>query len=145
MGWSEAPNIKREVGVRVMFFHFLIALGVAVILSLILVQALGRERAMAGFLVFMVVIMLMSWAGGVWMRPIGPAAGGIYWLPFVLTGFLVALLIGAFHYAKSVRSAPIPAERKEEKVHTAKVTAELGFFFWILLVVLIVVIGVAYF
>jgi hypothetical protein len=128
-----------------MFFHFLIALGVAAVLSFILVQMFGRERAWAGFLVFMVVIMLMSWAGGVWMQPIGPAAGGIYWLPFVLTGVLVALLIGAFHYAKEVRSAPIPSAKKEEKVYTAKITAELGFFFWILLVVLIVVIGVAYF
>jgi hypothetical protein len=128
-----------------MFFHFLIALGVAVALSFILVQVLGRDKALTGFLVFMVIIMLMSWAGGVWMRPIGPAAGGIYWLPFVLTGLLVALLIGAFHYTQSVRSAPIPPSKKEEKVHTAKVTTELGLFFWALLVVLIVVIGVAYF
>jgi hypothetical protein len=128
-----------------MIFHLLIALGVAVVLSIALVLALGRESAFAGFAVTLVVIMLMSWAGGVWMRPIGPAAGGVYWLPFVLTGLLAALLIGTFHYAKTVKQAPIPQRLKDERVHQAKVTAELGLLFWVLLIVLVAVIGAAYF
>jgi hypothetical protein len=128
-----------------MIFHFLIALGVAVVLSFVLVQVIGRERALAGFLVFMAVILLMSWAGGVWLRPIGPVAGGVYWLPFVLTGLLVALLIAAFHYTKEVREAPLPLSTQERKVHDVKVTTEAGALLWVLLVVLIVIIAVSYF
>jgi hypothetical protein len=128
-----------------MIFHFLIALGVAVVLSFILVQAIGRERALAGFLMFMAVILLMSWAGGVWLRPIGPAAGGVYWLPFVLTGLLVALLIAAFHYTNSVRQAPLPLSTKDRKVHDIKVTTEASLLLWVLLVVLVVIIAVSYF
>jgi hypothetical protein len=128
-----------------MIFHFLIALGVAVVLSFILVQVIGRERALAGFLVFMAVILLMSWAGGVWLRPIGPAAGGVYWLPFVLTGLLVALLIAAFHYTKEVREAPLSHATQDRKVHDVKVTTEASVLLWVLLVVLVVVIAVSYF
>jgi hypothetical protein len=128
-----------------MIFHFLIALGVAVVLSFILVQVIGRERALAGFLVFMAVILLMSWAGGVWLRPIGPAAGGVYWLPFVLTGLLVALLIAAFHYTKEVREAPLSHATQDRKVHDVKVTTEASVLLWVLLVVRVVVIAVSYF
>ncbi|MFW6236094.1 MAG: hypothetical protein ACOC24_04850 [Desulfovibrionales bacterium] len=127
-----------------MIFHFLLALVVAGTLSLVLVLWIGKDRAWAGFLGFLVIILLMSWAGGLWIRPVGPAVGGLYWVPFVLTGLLVALMIGAFHYAKSVRSSPMSRERKEHKVETAEKVVEVGAFFWVLLIILAIVIIVGY-
>lgn len=43
----------------------------------------------------LLVLFLFVWAGGVWVTPFGPEAGGIYWLPYVVVGLLAALVLAA--------------------------------------------------
>src|SRR5215471_6809262 len=45
--------------------------------------------------ILLLILFLATWAGGIWLVPIGPRLWGVAWASFVAVGFLVALLIGA--------------------------------------------------
>jgi hypothetical protein len=47
------------------------------------------------FLWFLVVILLSAWGGGLWIEPFGPTSFGVAWMPFLLTGIFMALLLTA--------------------------------------------------
>ncbi|MFW6324805.1 MAG: hypothetical protein ACOC0U_07055 [Desulfovibrionales bacterium] len=126
------------------FFHLLLALAVAVGFSVFLVLAFGKDKAWEGFLVFFVIIFLMTWAGGLWVRPFGPAMGEVYWLPFIASGLLVALILGAIHYARTTRSQSITEEEKGKKVHHAEQAVEIGTWFWVLIIILLAAIFIGY-
>lgn len=86
------------------------------------------------FLVFLAVI----WAAGVWSVPYGPALWNVYWLPFVLAGLFLALIILAISAA--VRPPPtVETERAE-----AGLAALFGAFFWILILGSIAAIAIGY-
>jgi hypothetical protein len=42
------------------------------------------------------LVFLAIWAGGIWIRPVGPSVGGVFFLPFVIVGFLVVISFLAF-------------------------------------------------
>lgn len=66
------------------------------ILTLLFGMVFRRRGARAGGLwIFFLVVLLATWAGAVWMRPIGPAVGGVHWLPAIGLGTIVALLMAA--------------------------------------------------
>lgn len=41
---------------------------------------------------FLLLVLLGSWAGGVWLVAFGPVISGTHWLPFLIAGIMVALL-----------------------------------------------------
>lgn len=90
------------------------------------------------FLIFFLAI----WAGGVWIAPFGPVIAGRSWLPFVLVGLFLLLLIAA---ASAPREPPRTAtEARLEAEEAAAVGTALSVFFWILLLGLMAAILVAY-
>jgi hypothetical protein len=126
-----------------MFFaDMLLAILVALLLSIIYTVGFRRPASWRNFLIFFTVLFLAAWAGGVWLTPIGPALWGLYWLPFLIVGVIVALLLAAFIPNPRPRSR-IDAERQADKA--AETEAALSVFFWILTVVLLIVIAVRYF
>jgi hypothetical protein len=70
------------------FFSFAIAL----VLSLVFAAVIRRRGPRVGFFWFFLLIFLATWAIGVWVQPFGPSLWGGYWLPFLIAGFIVALL-----------------------------------------------------
>ena len=126
------------------WIHLLFAIAVAVAFTLILL-AIGRGNAYEGSgwgtaLVLFAILFLTSWAGGVWLSPVGPQLFGAQWMPFVLMGFVVALLVAAMtpHRPRS-RVAAEEAAAADEVVSTT-VTA----FFWIFAVALLAAITLHY-
>ena len=122
------------------------ALLIAALLSLLLAAAFGWERpgrpGMLPSLIFLFfIIFITTWAVGGWMTPFGPAILGIYWLPFLLIGLVVALILAAAVPPRRPRSAR-EAVRQAETASEAQ--APLGAFFWILFVGLIVMLAVKY-
>jgi hypothetical protein len=96
-------------------------------------------------LLFFLVIFLATWAGGVWLSPIGPPIWGVHWLPFLLVALIFAILlvtaVAAPHRESTVE---LVDERKEEAKRKAALRGA-ALFFWVLPVALIIIIAVRYF
>jgi hypothetical protein len=77
-----------------MFFsHFLTALVTSLVLGSFF-ALLFRGRTPAGNLYFFILIVLLaSWAGGLWMPPLGPSWGGVPWGTFFLSGLVFGFLL----------------------------------------------------
>lgn len=120
-----------------MFFaEFIVALLIALLLSLALGLGLGWERPGAragiGSVIFLFVILfLITWAIGTWARPLGPAIWGVYWLPFLIGGVLIALLLAAVVPPGKPRTRREAIEKAEMQTGAEAV---LGAFFWVLIV-----------
>lgn len=76
-------------------YDLLFALIVALVLTVLFVGVLRRPGRGEGWLWFFAIVLLASWAGGVWARPVGPAVWGYFWVPFVFVGLSVAVLLAA--------------------------------------------------
>ena len=128
--------------------EFFVALIVALLVSVLFGYALRRRIPRKGFFWFFLILLLATWAGGMWIGPFGPSFRGIFWLPFVL----VAVVVGAFLAAIAPRRAPTGRietlemlEEIEQKRKLQKLTyISFGVFFWVALFALITVIIVRY-
>lgn len=123
---------------------------VALLLSLLFVPFTGVARprdggsAVGAILFFVLILFFATWAGGVWITPFGPPIWGVYWLPFVIVGLFVALLLAAVAGPTSggyVRPASEP-ERAEAEASAARTA--FGLLFWLLLASLAVVVIAGY-
>jgi hypothetical protein len=134
-----------------MFFKdLLIAFLVAALLSLLVGAFSGARPARYGgsaavvILFYFMILFFTSWAGGLWLRPFGPPLWGAYWLPFVLVGLLMALMLAAFG-----RRAPQFTGRSTEPGidgrEPASSTAAFGLVFWIVIAALLTAIVTRYF
>lgn len=119
-------------------WHLVMAVLTALLVGAFFTLVIGRRGAWPGFIIFFLLIFLFSWAGGVWLAPFGPPISGVYWLPFLIVGIFVALILAAAAPGVPARSRG-EAVREEEAAGTA-----LGIFFWILFILLIAVIIIRY-
>ena len=118
---------------------FLIAIALVILFGvLIRGEAIG-----AGLLWFFLLLFLATWAGGVWVAPVGPPLFGVSWLGFLLVGLFFALLIMALLPPAPPRSLP-PGEMREEVETEATAFAAVNAFFWILLIGFVVAIAAGY-
>lgn len=128
-----------------MFVHILFAIVVALAFTAILAAIFGREGYEEGgwatALILFGILFLTSWAGGVWLTPIGPHLFGVPWLPFVLMGFVAALLIAAMSPARPPRTA---REAREQAEAQEVVSTTASAFVWILAVCMIFAITLHY-
>lgn len=128
-----------------MLLHILFAIVVAVVFTAILAAIFGREGyeegAWATALILFGILFLTSWAGGVWLTPIGPQLFGVPWLPFVLMGFVAALLLAAMSPGRPPRT---PREAREQADAQEVVGTTASAFAWILAVCLIFAITIHY-
>ena len=125
----------------------LLALGTALILSIIFVAIFGWKRPgsatgdMASFLFLFFVLFLATWAGAVWMQPLGSDILGSYWLGFVISGILFTLFLMAI--IPPLRRKPEPEEKPDTE--TAESAPEkLGFYFYLMLIVFAIMIIISY-
>lgn len=101
------------------------------------------STAWSAFLTFFVILFLASWAGGLWIRPVGPVVGGISWVPFVFVGVIVAMLFAAARPERYRTFGPHGAHGDREDPLSAAGIA-LSVFFWFLVITLLIAIGIAY-
>lgn len=148
---------------------FLVALLVALLLTALFAAVFGTTGPWSGFWVYFLLILLMAWVAGIWVRPFGPAVWGVYWFPFLLFGLIAALLIAAATPPAPRGPRPGPGERpyrdevagpaepdgeditatRERPYTDEDVVAEgaavtLGLFFWLLMLVLLIALIFAY-
>lgn len=112
---------------------------VAMLFSLILAVALRwrhPRRAEGGWpaAVFLFMLFLFGvWAIGAWASPAGPPMWGRHWLPFVVAGFVLALIVAAVSPANP---RPDLATEPRDAASSAVVTI-FGVLFWLTVVVLL--------
>jgi hypothetical protein len=80
--------------------EFLIMLGIAVLAVALLVGVLGWRRVENGPLwdsaIFVFLVLYPAlWVARLWVRPAGPTVLGVYWVPPLVVGLIVAFIIGA--------------------------------------------------
>ena len=130
------------------FKEFLISLVVALVLCVIFALVTRRRARKTGFVWFFLFVLMATWAGGVWIRPFGPALSDVRWLQFLVVGLLVVLTFALFEPLKPPRGRQDTLDQLEEIAHQKELTKvtyiTLGILFWIILVILIIVIIARY-
>lgn len=127
---------------------FIYAFIIAFILSLFFSWLLQRGGPRKGIFWFFLIVFLGAWAGGIWMRPFGPAIWGVYWLSFLLFGIFCAILLAVTAPGKppANREETIELleneEKREEVVRLTYVSLSLTF--WVAVFVLIAAIIARY-
>jgi hypothetical protein len=114
--------------------ELLFALAIAFIMTALLIWGLRRANPVGNFFLFLLMLFLLVWATGTWVQPIEPLAFGVSWIPMLVVG-----LIFVFLFAALIPADPrerMPAMRRE----AAAAEATIGWFFWLLMVVLVAVI-----
>ncbi|TVS19907.1 MAG: hypothetical protein EA424_06640, partial [Planctomycetaceae bacterium] len=117
--------------------HLLVAFLVALFMSLLLIpfrrprSAQARVSTAVGVLFLFFILFLGTWAGGLWITPFGSPWLGVYWLPFVVAGIFVALLVAATD--QSSRRSDESEEADPDRVEHAALATAFGLLFWILI------------
>jgi hypothetical protein len=137
---------------------FLFVLLLAVVFTAFFGLTGGRSAPWPALVWLFLILLLATWALGVWFRPIGPAVRGFYWASFVAAIFVVTLLLVV---AATVPGRPRKRSRKEldgveirpltpseEQVERERVEEEaatsLKYTFWVLIAVALVAVIVHY-
>jgi len=117
-------------------WDFFVALLIAALLTAIFGGLLGGHRTAGALIFFFVVLLFGTWAGGLWLTPMGPIWSGGSWISFIFVGLFFALILAAAIPPRRNRSA---ADDVSDEAETASLVA-FGIFFWILIGGLIVAI-----
>lgn len=130
--------------------HFLFALFIAFVFSFFLAAAHRRRNpsALMGFLYFFMLLFFTIWAINVWVNTAEMHSRSIIWLPLLLVGLLVALLMCAM--MPLLRKGDNVAQRTNAKKEATNqeeqrsVATLFGLFFWLLIIVAIAAIVAGY-
>lgn len=130
------------------FKEFLISLVVALVLCVIFALITRKRARRTGFVWFFLFVLMATWAGGVWVRPFGPAISEVRWLQFLVVGLLVVLIFALFAPLRPPRDRHETLDQLEEIARQKELTKvtyiTLGIVFWVILVILIIAIIVRY-
>lgn len=116
------------------------ALIISIFLTLLFSATFKSRGPFRGLAIFFLVIFLATWAGHLWITPMGPVFMGIAWLPLFFVAIIFAILMLA---VSQHHSAGVKESREEKAMEEASVVA-IGLFFWILLIALAVSIALGY-
>jgi hypothetical protein len=120
------------------FFGLLYLFSLAAIITFIFTKLLRVRGPWGSFWTFFSVTLLAILAADLWIEPIGPFYGEIYWLPPLIVGIIIAFLLAA----TSPPAKPIDKLKEpfNEIVEEQSKTIALGTFFWFLLILMLILI-----
>lgn len=126
-----------------MMTGFFFAILISILLALLLVGAAGwrhprHDSALGATLFLFLLLLFVSWAGGLWIAPYGPTVWGGAWLPTVGIAVITALIVLAIGSSTSPpprtpESVEEAAIEEEEAVAATSFAVVFGVFFWLLL------------
>jgi len=125
--------------------ELLFALIFAIAITLFFSYGFKNRGPWGNIWIFFVVIFLGIWAASRWVEPFGPTYMGTAWMPLLLIGLLVGLLLASSVPVKGYHQKKREAEEAETPPSTDKLSlAAFGMFFWILVTALLMVIAFGY-
>lgn len=116
---------------------FVFAFVVAIALTIVFAGVFRSIGPWALWWLFLVLVFLAAWAGGLWLTPVGPALLGRTWVPFLIAGFLFALLLAA-------ASPAAPRRGAGQRAPEAEAVTQWSAFLWILVLALVLAVVSAY-
>ena len=100
--------IKKKFGDKNMIWmNFIFAFIIALILTFIFANLLGRKGPWENNFLFFIVIFLGASSGGLWLKPVGPVISGSYIMNFILAGLILAIIISS--------ASPVNKKERSEK------------------------------
>lgn len=122
--------------------EFIIGFLIALFVGAILFYGFKRRGPWNAFWVFLLILVLASWAGRLWLTPAGPVFWGYGWLSVVFWVFVFGLLIAlAGPSSDSERTVDYEPDTKTRITSGAAGTAAaFGLLFWFLLLLMVVAI-----
>lgn len=126
----------------------IVSLIVAVILSLVVVVAFQKRLSWTAIFWFLITTFLASWAGSLWLGPLGPSIRGVYWLSPLLVGSTAGLLFLVFAPRRAPRNRLETLEMLEEIQQTRGMeratNISFSVFLWVIMFTLVGAIIVRY-
>ncbi len=128
--------------------QFLAALLNAFVWSLLFAWIVGKRGSGIGFFSYFVMVFVLTWAGGLWLKPFGPPVLGVHWVPFAVLGFVIALFIATFTRREPPKSRKETLEMLDEIAHERTLEriarSYVNVFFWVVTAVAVVAIVLRY-
>jgi hypothetical protein len=120
----------------------LVALLLAVILTLFFAIGFRGQRWGPGIAIFFLILFLTTWAGGLWLIPVGPLTWGVHGVSFLVVALATGLLLAAV----------TPDARRYEDIRPSEdafdcrceTAIALDVYFWLLIAGLLTAIGARY-
>jgi hypothetical protein len=122
------------------FGEFLIALIISLFFTTVLAVSGKKHRSWKKIVSIFLIMLFSSWAGGIWITPVGPSFMGIYWLSY----FIVALILVLIMETISALHAPpsdIDTKETRNKEEALEVLISTSFFILIILFIVVIVLG----
>lgn len=123
------------------FGEFLIALVISLFFTIVLAVSGKKHRTWKKMIAIFLMMLFASWAGGIWITPVGPAFLGIYWLSFFIVALILALILET---VTALHAPPSNINIKETQKEEESLEILIGFSFSILMIIFIIVIVVGY-
>lgn len=124
------------------WIDILLGLAVSVILTAAFAGTLRRRGSWTSTALFWLVVFLASWAGGVWLTPIGPRLWGVAGVPFVVAGIFAALVLAGM--AALVAPPRTPTDVAERTAAQSRAFLALRGPLWLVLFLLVLSILLRY-
>jgi hypothetical protein len=118
------------------YYGIFAALLVALLLTLAFSGSYRHRGPLRGLFVFFLILFLASWAGQLWISPVGPYYLGVSWVPMIVVPIVIAFILIA---------AAGPVDKKANNTDVETSIAAVGIFFWLLLMILLFSVVVGYF
>jgi len=96
------------------------------------------KRIKLSFLFTFFIMLLVSWGAYLWIKPVGPAYGGVSLIPVSFVSLLIGLLVLAYHESHSFHD---DLDKHEVAREAAGI---LGLFFWIFILTMALPIIISY-
>ena len=122
---------------------FAYSASIALIITLFFASAFRTRGPWGNFWTFFIILLLAVLAAHLWVRPIGPSYQGIYWIPPIAAGFLVASILAA----STPPSKPVSRLKQstEDYIERRANAITLGTFFWFVVVFMIILVLIGLF
>jgi len=123
---------------------FVFALAITLLFVILFAIVFRYRGPWNSMLWFFLIVLLATWAGGVWLTPVGPSIRGFYWMPFLMVGLIVVLLLVAATFPTRERPTIELIDEKERRAKRRAAGTALGIAFWVLLILLLAAIFLRY-
>ncbi len=120
---------------------FLMAMIIALFFTIVLTVSGRKYRSWKRIIIIFLLLLFTSWAGGVWITPVGPAFLGIYWLSFFIVALILALTLET---VSALHATPSDIDKKETRKKEEALEILISASFLILLIVFMIVITFGY-
>jgi hypothetical protein len=114
----------------------IVALVVAVVISSLFFFGFRRQGPWKSFLLFLVVVFLTAWAGGVWINQAAEPGFGVYWVAFFMVGLIVALLLAAIPPVETGSTVEFKREGEPTMADRTRAILALDVFLIVLMIIL---------